>query len=180
MRWRTFLEAVTKATSPEEKKKARLRTDLSQEKLFDQMPSFTLGWYQRMFQSFKRKKSRRFERKKGARFNFVPLYGHSNYLYLSDYTYDVELMYLAAFQGSKKVMKWLGNHSQYWKHKGKFSFPLKERNTDRTRIVPKATDKVDLQRGTLVRCSSPNEIQRRHRVKYYRPNKYWLSTEQGQ
>mmetsp|Transcript_14265 Transcript_14265/g.40491 ORF Transcript_14265/g.40491 Transcript_14265/m.40491 type:complete len:80 (+) Transcript_14265:400-639(+) len=60
-----------------------------------------------MFQSFKRKKSRRFERKKGARFNFVPLYGHSNYLYLSDYTYDVELMYLAAFQGSKKVMKWL-------------------------------------------------------------------------
>ncbi|QDZ26049.1 hypothetical protein A3770_20p85670 [Chloropicon primus] len=107
MRWRTFLEAVTKATSPEEKKKARLRTDLSQEKLFDQMPSFTLGWYQRVFQSFKRKKSRRFERKKGARFNFVPLYGHSNYLYLSDYTYDVELMYLAAFQGSKKVMKWL-------------------------------------------------------------------------
>uniref|UniRef100_A0A7S2WXV6 F-box domain-containing protein n=1 Tax=Chloropicon primus TaxID=1764295 RepID=A0A7S2WXV6_9CHLO len=104
---RTFLEAVTKATSPEEKKKARLRTDLSQEKLFDQVPSFTLGWYQRMFQSFKRKKSRRFERKKGARFNFVPLYGHSNYLYLSDYTYDVELMYLAAFQGSKKVMKWL-------------------------------------------------------------------------
>jgi len=53
---KTFLETVT-AASPKEKKKAlTLRTNLAQKTLLKQMPRFSMGWFQWVFQSFERKK----------------------------------------------------------------------------------------------------------------------------
>ncbi|UPR03530.1 hypothetical protein HOP50_13g68600 [Chloropicon primus] len=96
---KTFLEAVTMATTatataanPEQKKKVALKTDLKDDKLIEQMPCFSLGWLQWAFQSFKRKKGAAKELRDGRYY---------------DHLYDCDLMYLAAFQGSKKVMEWL-------------------------------------------------------------------------
>ncbi|QDZ21110.1 legumain peptidase [Chloropicon primus] len=90
---KTFLAAVTATASPEWKKVALpLRTDLTRERLFEQMPCFSLGWFQWVFRSFKRKKGAPGDRRSKE------YYGH---------LYDSDLMHLAAFQGSKKVMEWL-------------------------------------------------------------------------
>ncbi|QDZ20132.1 ankyrin repeat domain-containing protein [Chloropicon primus] len=89
---KTFLEAVTTA-NPEEKKKALpLRTDLTNKRLYEKMPCFSLDWFQWVFRSFERRKG---ESKKWRN-------GES-----SSYLYDSDLMHLAAFQGSKKAVKWL-------------------------------------------------------------------------
>ncbi|QDZ23487.1 hypothetical protein HOP50_10g60260 [Chloropicon primus] len=91
---RTLLEAVTTAASPEWKKKALpLRTDLKRRRLFKQMPCFSVGWFQWVFRSFERKKGATVQRDNEC----------------SNYLYDGDLVYLAAFQGSKKVMKWLAS-----------------------------------------------------------------------
>ncbi|QDZ18282.1 hypothetical protein HOP50_01g07870 [Chloropicon primus] len=86
---KTFLEAVTMATSPEWKKVA-LKTDLTDDKFFQQMPCFSMDWFQCVFHFFKRWN--------GANWRSGKYYDH---------LYDSDLMYLAAFQGSKKVMEWL-------------------------------------------------------------------------
>ena len=85
---RTFLEAVREVRNP----KKKLKTDLTDDKRFEQMPCFTLGWFQWVLRSFKRRK--------GARHNWR--YGE-----YYDHVYDSDLLHLAAFQGSKKVMEWL-------------------------------------------------------------------------
>ncbi|QDZ22927.1 hypothetical protein A3770_09p54450 [Chloropicon primus] len=97
---RTFLEAVTMATTatataanPEQKKVA-LKTDLSQEKLFKEMPCFSMDWFQWVLRSFERRKGASAEEDDRCRGYDDPLY-------------DSDLLHLAAFQGSKKVIKWL-------------------------------------------------------------------------
>ncbi|QDZ25672.1 hypothetical protein A3770_18p81900 [Chloropicon primus] len=92
---RTFLEAVTKATANPDLKKVALKTDLTYDKLFEQMPRFSLSWFQWVLRSFKRKK--------GVSPKEL---GIGEYY---DHLYDSDLMYLAAFQGSKKVMEWLAS-----------------------------------------------------------------------
>ncbi|QDZ24476.1 hypothetical protein A3770_13p69940 [Chloropicon primus] len=104
---KTFLEAVTMATAnPDLKKKVALKTDLRGHRLFEEMPRFSLNWFQWVFQSF--------ERRKGA-----PGLWHGPGWYY-DHFYDSHLMYLAAFQGSKKAMEWLVSQGIPLKIKGKY------------------------------------------------------------
>ncbi|QDZ23979.1 hypothetical protein HOP50_12g65180 [Chloropicon primus] len=56
---RAFLEAVTTtatATEANPEQKVALETDLSQEKLFKEMPCFSMDWFQWVFRSLERKK----------------------------------------------------------------------------------------------------------------------------
>ncbi|QDZ22926.1 hypothetical protein HOP50_09g54750 [Chloropicon primus] len=71
-----------------------LRTNLAHETLFKQMPRFSLSWFQWVSRSFKRRKGAPKELRYGEYY---------------DHLYDCDLMYLAAFQGSKKVMEWLAS-----------------------------------------------------------------------
>ncbi|QDZ18969.1 Rpc34 subunit of RNA polymerase [Chloropicon primus] len=100
---RAFLEAVTTTTTatanPELKKKVALKTDLETERLFKEMPCFSLGWFQWVSRSFKRKK------KTPGKLRDSKPSSHLGKYY--DHLYDSDLMFLAAFQGSKKVMQWL-------------------------------------------------------------------------
>ncbi|UPR01499.1 ankyrin repeat domain-containing protein [Chloropicon primus] len=103
---KAFLEAVTTATiatrtypsgrPPKKKKKKKtlpLRTDLTKKRLYEEMPCFSLDWFQWVFQSFERKKGAA-GRRENKFFNHL---------------YDADLMHLAAFQGSKKVVEWLAS-----------------------------------------------------------------------
>ncbi|UPR02476.1 hypothetical protein HOP50_10g58020 [Chloropicon primus] len=101
---RAFLEAVTTAANrsdhlQKEKQKTRLKTNLGRDTLFKQMPCFTLSWFQWVFRSFERKKGAPDDRKRSGDWRRSEDY--------YDHLYDYELMELAAFQGSKKVIKWL-------------------------------------------------------------------------
>lgn len=91
---RTFLEALAESKDPQEKGRLHLalRTNLMDHKLVEQAPCFSLGWFQWVFRSF--------EKKEGV----CPSERFGNY---SSYLYDADLMLVAAFQGSKQVMKWL-------------------------------------------------------------------------
>ena len=55
---KTFYEAVTRTEKEAEKKKKdlALRTDLSDKRLFEETPSFSLDWFQWVLRSFERKK----------------------------------------------------------------------------------------------------------------------------
>jgi len=97
---RTFLDAVRTTTEkqsqhPQEEKEALLRTDLTNRVLCKQMPRFTFSWYQWVLGSFDWKVD---SPDRDEEWNEDKYTGHF---------YDSDLMYLAAFQGSKKVMEWL-------------------------------------------------------------------------
>ncbi|UPR00456.1 hypothetical protein HOP50_05g37710 [Chloropicon primus] len=91
----TFLEVASPEKKKKKKKKKKalsLRTDLTNKTLFNQMPCFSLSWFQWVFHSFKRKKGE------------PQRWGRGKYY---DHLYDSDLMQLAAFQGSIKAIKWL-------------------------------------------------------------------------
>ncbi|UPR03558.1 F-box domain-containing protein [Chloropicon primus] len=97
---KTFLETVT-AASPKEKKKAlTLRTNLAQKTLLKQMPRFSMGWFQWVFQSFERKKGGSIKVMKWLRSQGIPL-GTWNW------DYGVVAAAGAAAGGHIDVLKWL-------------------------------------------------------------------------
>ncbi|QDZ23743.1 F-box domain-containing protein [Chloropicon primus] len=89
---RTFLEAVRAASPKTEGEKVVLKTHLED---WMSTPCFSLSWFQWVFRSFKRRKGTRQLIARGA------LSKHDNHFC------DSDLMYLAAFQGSKEVIEWL-------------------------------------------------------------------------
>ncbi|QDZ23263.1 hypothetical protein A3770_10p57810 [Chloropicon primus] len=100
---RTFLEAVREVNP-----KKKLKTDLTDDKLCEQMPCFSMGWFQWVLRSFERRKGG----PKTWRDEEEESYGH---------LYDSDLMKLAAFQGSKKAMEWLVSQGIPLKIKRKYS-----------------------------------------------------------
>ncbi|QDZ23928.1 hypothetical protein HOP50_11g64660 [Chloropicon primus] len=91
---RTFLEALVEAGDPRKKGPLPLRTSLMDHKLMEQMPCFTLDWFQWVYHSFERKEGAAASQRFGS---------YSNHLY------DADLLLVATFQGSKKAMKWLAS-----------------------------------------------------------------------
>uniref|UniRef100_A0A7S2SYE7 F-box domain-containing protein n=1 Tax=Chloropicon primus TaxID=1764295 RepID=A0A7S2SYE7_9CHLO len=94
MTCRTFLEAL-RVVNPKER--IHLSTDLTDKALYERMPCFSMGWFQWVFlasnASYQMMSGTANPRKRNGRY--------------SRYLYDTDLMYLAAFQGDKEVMRWL-------------------------------------------------------------------------